>query len=374
MKIVADRDIPFLRGVLEPFAEVVYIAGREISGDHLKDADALLTRTRTYCNEKLLAGTAVKFIGTATIGHDHIDKEYCRLKGIQWTNAPGCNAYSVNQYVASALATLSVKHGIKLAERSIGVVGVGNVGSKVVKTAELFGMYVYLCDPPRAEDEGLCGFISLEGVIRESDIVTFHVPLTSHGRHPTFHMINDNLLSAMKPGTIVMNTSRGNVADGEALKRFSGRNGIVVLDVWENEPYIDRELLKTVSIATPHIAGYSADGKANATTMIVRELSRFFELPLLEWTAEDIPLPADKEVLIDCSSLSSEEVLVKAVLASYDVMRDDQALRKNPVNFEKLRSEYPLRREFQAYTLILKGSDTETERLCRKMGFKVKKI
>jgi erythronate-4-phosphate dehydrogenase len=375
MKIVADKDIPFLRGVLEPFAEVLYLPGREISGNHLKEADALLTRTRTICNEKLLGGSAVRFIGSATIGHDHIDKDYCSRQGIKWTNAPGCNASSVNQYVASALASLSMIHRFKLADMSIGIVGVGNVGSKVVKTAELFGMHVYLCDPPRADKEGQCGFISLDGIIRESDIITFHVPLTSHGQYPTFHMINEGLLSSLKPGTIIINTSRGNVADGESLKRYVGsrKDSLAVLDVWENEPYIDRELLGWVSIATPHIAGYSADGKANATTIIVRELSMHFGLPLNDWKVENIPVPEDTEIFIDCNAMSKEEVLAKAITASYDVMRDDRSLRMAPFNFEKLRSEYPLRREFQAYTLVLDGSDTETERLCRKTGFKVRK-
>lgn len=375
MKIVADKDIPFLRGVLEPFAEVLYLPGRDINRSHLKDADALLIRTRTICNEKLLRESHVSFIGSATIGHDHIDKDYCDRQGIKWTNAPGCNASSVNQYVASALTSLSLKHGFKLSDRSIGVVGVGNVGSKVVKTSELLGMHVYLCDPPRADDEGQCGFIALDGIIRESDIITFHVPLTSHGKYPTFHMINEDLLSSLKPGTIIINTSRGNVADGESLRRYSGsrRDCLTVLDVWENEPYIDRELLDRISIATPHIAGYSADGKANATTMIVRGLSMHFDLPLKEWKVENIPVPEDSEIFIDCNSISKEEVLAKAIIASYDVMRDDRSLRMSHFNFEKLRSEYPLRREFQAYTLALKGSGTETERLCRKMGFKVRK-
>ena len=373
MKIVADKDIPFLQGILEPFAEVVYLPGKDISRSHLSDADALLTRTRTICDEKLLDGTPVKFIGTATIGHDHIDTVYCESKGITWKNAPGCNASSVNQYVASALAALSLRHGFSLTERSLGVVGVGNVGSRVVRTAELLGMHVYLCDPPRVEKEGACGFISLDGIVRECDIITFHVPLASTGKYPTFHMINDYLLEKLKPGTIIINTSRGQVADNESLKRYSVKKFIFVLDVWENEPFIDRELLSMTDIATSHIAGYSADGKANATSMIVNELSRYFDLVLSDWKADGIPEPAVKEIFIDCSALSKEEIIDKSILGTYNVLIDDEALRRSPLNFEKLRSDYPLRREFEAYTLILKGADTETERLCRKIGFKVKK-
>jgi erythronate-4-phosphate dehydrogenase len=374
MKIIADRDIPFLKGVLEPFADVEYMPGKEISRNHLYDADALLTRTRTICNEKLLAGTAVKFIGTATIGYDHIDTEYCESKGIIWKNAPGCNSSSVNQYVASALATLSEKYGFDLSGRSMGVVGVGHVGSKVVRTAELLGMHVYLCDPPKVEKEGACGFISLEGIVRESDIISFHVPLTSTGKYPTFHMINDSFLEAVKPGTIIINTSRGSVSDNQGLKRFvAGRKGILVIDVWENEPFIDRELLCMADICTPHIAGYSADGKANATAAIVNELSLFFNLILNGWKPVNIPAPSNNEINIDCKKLSGEEVIRKAVIASYDIMRDDRALRRTPFNFEKLRAEYPVRREFPAYTIVTEGiAGKDTERLCRKMGFKVK--
>lgn len=373
MKIVADYKIPFLRGVLEPFADVVYVNGNKITNAHLKDADALITRTRTQCNEELLKGTSVQFIGTATIGYDHIDTQWCEDHGIVWKNAPGCNASSVNQYISSTLFNLADRFGFKLQDRVLGVVGVGNVGSKVVYTAEMSGLQVYLCDPPRVRSTGACGFISLEGILRECDIITFHVPLIFHGPDRTFHMIDEKLLSSVNPGTIIINTSRGEVADGKALKTALKKNLIsgLVLDVWENEPDIDNVLLGMCHQATPHIAGYSADGKATGTAMIIHELSRHFDLVLEEWEASGLPEPMQPFVKINCKDKSREEILKEAILHTYDVKEDDDRLRRNPADFEKLRGEYPPRREFKAYTLELENAEPEIKRTCRKLGFKV---
>jgi erythronate-4-phosphate dehydrogenase len=373
MKIVADDKIPFLKGVLEPFAEVIYIPGKAINNNILKNTDALLTRTRTHCDENLLKNTNVRFIGTATIGYDHIDVAWCEKQGIEWKNAPGCNASSVNQYIASTLVNLSEKFNFSLKNKALGVVGVGNVGSKVVHTAEMMGMRVYLCDPPRVMTEGACGFISLEGIIRECDILTFHVPLNQSGPNKTYHLIDDNLLNMVNPGTIIINTSRGEVADGKALKVAlrKGKIAGLVLDVWENEPEIDRELLNLCYQATPHIAGYSADGKARGTAMIIHELSRYFNLGLEDWETTDIPVPVNPEIRIDCSGISNEEVLNRAILSTYNVADDNRRLRENPADFEKQRGEYPPRREFKAYTLLLENGENEIKRICRKIGFKV---
>ena len=272
MKIVADQDIPFLRGILEPFIDVEYIKGNQISQKHLLDADALIIRTRTKCNANLLKGTGVKFIATATIGFDHIDTVWCEKNNIRWTNAAGCNAGSVYQYVASSLVVLSQKYGFNFQDRSVGIIGVGNVGRKIVKLGEWLGMRVILCDPPRSRIEGTCGYVSLEGVIRECDIITCHVPLNLVGHDQTYHLINERILQKVNPGTIIINTSRGEVVDNIALKnelKSRSRLQASVLDVWENEPLIDKELVELVDIVSPHIAGYSADGKANATAMTV---------------------------------------------------------------------------------------------------------
>jgi erythronate-4-phosphate dehydrogenase len=375
VNIIADKDIPFLHGVLEPYAEVSYLPGHEISGHHLKHADALLIRTRTVCDRKLLEHSGIRFIGTATIGHDHIDADYCESRGIVWKNAPGCNAGSVDQYMASSLVRLARKHGFSLRDKALGVVGVGHVGSRIVKTAELLGMHVYLCDPPRVEKEGLCGFISLEGILRECDIITFHVPLQWAGKHSTHHMINRDLLEHTVSDAIIINTSRGPVADTNALKSALSSCRILgtVADVWENEPAIDRELLGMADIATPHIAGYSADGKANGTAAIIHDISSFFQLGLDGWEVSELPPPVRPTVEIDCRGLGEEEVLSRAILAAYDVVEDDAGLRNDPSAFEALRASYAARREFHAFTLKLTGSWNELERKCRRMGFKVLK-
>jgi erythronate-4-phosphate dehydrogenase len=373
MKIVADDKIPFLRGVLEPFADIVYVPGRSINRDHLLDADALLTRTRTRCNESLLKDTNIRFIGTATIGTDHIDTGWCESRGIVWKNAPGCNASSVNQYIASALVLLAERFGFSLRDKTLGVVGVGNVGKKVVRTAELMGMRVYLCDPPRARSEGTCGFISLDGILRECDIITFHVPLNHEGVDKTYHLIDHDFLTRVNPGTFIINSSRGEVADSPALREALLQNKIggLVLDVWENEPDIDSELMHLCCLATPHIAGYSADGKARGTAMIIRELSRHFDLGIEDWEADDIPEPADPVIRIDCRGVADEAVIREAIYSTYRIAEDDRKLRDKPGEFEKQRGEYPPRREFDAYTLILESGDETLKKVCRQLGFKV---
>jgi erythronate-4-phosphate dehydrogenase len=370
--IIADDKIPFLKGVLEPCAEVIYMPGEEIRREHLAGADALLIRTRTRCNEELLHNTRIQFIGTATIGFDHIDTGYCESRGIEWKNAPGCNAGSVNQYVMSVLAHLSRSLGFSLKDRVLGVVGVGNVGTRVVTTAEQLGMRVYLCDPPRVRNEGICGFLSLEGIIRECDIITFHVPLNDETDR-TRHLIDRRLLESVNEGTVIINTSRGEVADGIALKEAldEGKIGGAVLDVWENEPLIDTGLLDRCVIGTPHIAGYSVDGKARGTAMIIQELSRHFGLGLNDWEPDELPVPPETAIRIPCNGLSEEEILLRAIEATYRVAEDDKRLRLSPSTFEMQRGNYPLRREFRAYNLDLADAGNTVKRIFRRMGFHV---
>jgi erythronate-4-phosphate dehydrogenase len=255
----------------------------------------------------------------------------------------------------------------------LGVVGVGNVGKKVVRTAEILNMRVYLNDPPRVRNEGICGFLSLDSIIRECDIITFHVPLSFEGPDKTFHSINESLLSGLNPGTILINSSRGEVVDTAALKkaRREGKVEEIVLDVWENEPDIDRELLSMATLATPHIAGYSADGKAKGTAMAVQALSRFFNLEIDDWEPEDIPLPGNTELTIDCHDLDVESALGEAILSTYRIGDDDERLRASVETFEKQRGTYPLRREFTAYTVRLKNEHSGIRQLMMKMGFRV---
>ena len=270
MKIVADKNVPFLEGVFEPYAEVVYLDGKEISRDVLMDADAMIIRTRTKCNAALLDGTSVKMIATATIGTDHIDLEYCREKGIKVHNAEGCNAGGVMQYVFSALYGVAARKAIKLDDMTMGIVGVGHVGSLVEKMARYLGFKVLLCDPPRAEAEGPDGFCSLDYLLTNSQIVTMHVPLDDTTRR----MADENFFAMMPTGSIFINASRGEVVDEEALIQDMPKFGAVVIDTWNGEPDINEELMDRVDIATPHIAGYSYQGKLNGTAASVQAVAR----------------------------------------------------------------------------------------------------
>lgn len=245
MKIIIDDKIPYIRGAFEPVAEVVYLPGAKTTPDVVKDADAIVTRTRTICNEHLLKDSTVKFIATATIGYDHIDTDYCDAAGIRWTNAPGCNSKSVEQYIASTLMVLAETKGWKLSEKTIGVVGVGNVGSKVARVCEILGMRVLLNDPPRERAEGSEGFVSLETIQREADIITLHVPLNMKGEDATFHLANDTFLNALVQKPVLINSCRGEVTETQAVKRALDKGLIsdFVCDCWEDEPDLDLELL-----------------------------------------------------------------------------------------------------------------------------------
>ena len=374
MKIVCDNKIPFLRGVFEPYAGVVYLPGSETTPGVVRDADAVITRTRTVCDAALLAGSSVQVVASATIGFDHIDTAWCEAHGILWRNAPGCNADSVRQYVAAALCTLARRHGLQLAGMTLGVVGVGHVGSRVAEAASLLGMKVLLCDPPRARREGGEAFVSLDEIIASSDIVTLHVPLSREGEDATWHLFDAARLATLRPDQFLINSSRGPVVDNAALqaalraKRLRG----AVLDVWEGEPEPDRELLALLDIATPHIAGYSADGKANGTMMSVRTVASVLGLPLTDWRPERIPAPAQPlSFTLDAAGKSRQEVLSEALLYTYDILADDRALRAHPERFEQLRGDYPVRREPTAFTLRLQGATPELAQTLSALGFRV---
>jgi len=372
MKIVADDKIPFLRGVLEQYADVVYLPGKKINLAAIKDADALLIRTRTKCNEEILEGSSVKFIGTATIGFDHIDTKYCERNGIFWTNAPGCNSSSVQQYITAALLKMSAEFRFGLKDKTIGIVGVGNVGSKVEKIARALGMKVLLNDPPRARKEGDRKFVLLGDILYNSDIVTVHVPLNIVGSDKTYHLFNDKSFKKMKKGAWFINSSRGEVTETAALKKTldSGKLAGAVIDVWENEPDIDLELMGKTFIATPHIAGYSTDGKSNGTAIVVNSLCRHFGLPLENWYPDNVPAPVQPAIIIDNKGKSDEDVAREAVLHTYNISEDDLKLRFSPSDFEKLRGDYPLRREFTSYSVSLKTEAKKTRKMLDGLGFK----
>ena len=374
MKIVCDNKIPFLKGVLEPYAEVIYLPGKETTAEVVKDADAIITRTRTACCESLLKDSAVKVIATATIGFDHIDTKWCEANGIIWRNAPGCNSWSVKQYISSVLEVLAEKHGFELEGRTLGVVGVGNVGSKVAAAARALGMRVLLNDPPRAREEGPEGFVSLDELMAESDIITLHVPLSKEGEDATWHLFDEERIAAMREDQLLINSSRGPVVDNKALKAALQKKSIAgaVLDVWEGEPELDRELIDLLDITTPHIAGYSADGKANGTMASVRTVSEILGLPLTDWTPSGVPAPEQElEFSIDAAGKTCAQVLKEAVLYTYDVREDSDKLRANPELFEKLRGDYQIRREPSAFSLKLKSGTAHEVEALEAIGFKV---
>ena len=355
-KILIDDKIPFIRGVFEPLAEVKYLNGSDINTENLRDIDALIVRTRTRCDKTLLENSAVKFIATATIGFDHIDTDFCHERGIFWTNAPGCNAASVQQYIASALFFLQKKKKINLSKTAIGVVGVGNVGKLVVEFCENIGMRVLQNDPPRQAAEKNNAFVSLAEIAETCDIISFHTPLNAN----TFHLADKKFFATLKKKPLIINTARGEIINTELIKNARKQNLIsgIVIDCWENEPNIDTELLSICDIATPHIAGYSADGKANATMACVRYISSRLGLGIDDWSVSEIPPPAQAMVR-HCGV----DTLQSAILHSYNIEEDFLKLKNNPDDFEFFRNYYPLRREFPAYFI------DENDELLEKIGF-----
>lgn len=340
MKIVADSKIPFLEGVFEPYAEVVYIDGRAITHDDVIDADALIIRTRTRCDASLLDGTGVRMIATATIGTDHIDLEYCRNNGIEVHNAEGCNAGGVMQYVFSAMYGVAARKSIKLDGCNIGIIGVGHVGSKVEAMARHLGFNVLRCDPPRAEAEGPEGFCSLEHLLANSQVVTMHVPLDETTRR----MAGEEFFMLMPPGAIFINASRGETVDDDALKKAIPKLGGVIIDTWNNEPDVDEQLLDMVDIATPHIAGYSYQGKQNGTASAVRAVAMHFGISQLYDFYPQSEEEDHEPLLLDLRGRKQGEVAA-VFQYNYPVFTDDFRFRMEPHKFEKLRSEYQYRRE-----------------------------
>ena len=340
MKIVADKNIPFLEGVFEPYAEVVYIDGSQILREDVLDADALIIRTRTKCNADLLDGTKVQMSSTATIGTDHIDLQYCAEKGIEVNNAEGCNAGGVMQYVFSALYGVAARKNIKLDNAKFGIIGVGNVGRKVEAMAKYLGFDVLRCDPPRAAVEGPEGFCSLEYLLANSQIVTMHTPLDETTRG----MADADFFMQLQPGAIFINASRGEVMDEAALKDIYPKLGAAIIDTWNNEPDVDEELIDMVDVATPHIAGYSYQGKQNGTALAVKAVAKHFGIKELYDFFPENDIPDHEPVLLDLKGKKQGEVAA-VFQYNYPIFTDDFRFRMEPNNFEKMRSNYQYRRE-----------------------------
>lgn len=335
MKIVADKKIPFLEGVFEPYGvEVVYKSGGDIGAADVRDADALVVRTRTRCDASLLDGSSVGLVATATIGFDHVDTQYCFDKGVEVVTAAGCNARGVAQYVMAALVALDVAPGAVL-----GVVGVGNVGGVVCRVARSLGYTVLMNDPPREARGDSGDFIGLDELIGRADVVTFHVPLDGSTRD----MVSAQLLSMVRPEAVIINSSRGEIMDQVALSDClkNGKVAHSVLDVWRNEPNIDRHLMALSTIATPHIAGYSLQGKAMGTAMVVRAVARRFGIAeLIGWYPYKQVTPTTERDNI------TWPMMIEGLKANYDILADSAALKQNPQDFELLRERYLYRNEF----------------------------
>ena len=370
MKIIADVNIPFIAECLEGIGQVITVSGRDISPQMVKDADALLVRSITKVNGELLSGSSVKFVATATIGIDHIDTEYLRHNNIGFASAPGSNANSVAEYIVCGLLNIEKKYSKPLAGSPIGVIGVGNVGTKVAAKCQALGMKVVLNDPPLARKTGEEKYRPLEELY-DCDFLTLHTPLTKTGEYKTYHLADEAFFDNLKNGATFINSSRGSVNDNNALKKAvkAGKFRGSILDVWENEPNIDCELLEAVDIATPHIAGYSYDGKIKGMIMVYEAMCRHFGLPIERNIEEFLPEPDVKD--IDATSLT----MLDTVAAVYDITADDKDMRQilaapdgeKGAFFDSLRKNYPCRREFQ--NTLINCDDTQKLQKLAGIGF-----
>lgn len=331
LNIIIEKNVPFVSGLLDPYANVRYLAPEDITPEAVRDADALIIRTRTRCDEGLLVRSRCKLIATATIGTDHINLDYCRRRGITVVNSPGCNAPAVAQYVFGSLMSVVNR---PLQSQTIGIVGVGHVGKIVERWARGLDMRVLRCDPPRQRAEGGDDWSDLGTVAREADIITLHTPLVRTGEDATYHLVDEAFLASLRRSPILINSARGPIFDTQAVikAKDSGLTGPLIVDCWEDEPYIDTELLRRCAVATPHIAGYSREGKIRASQTVLDAVTTFFMLPRVTVNEPLPPAPARK-------------VRISDVCDSFDPAPLTEALKNSPATFENQRNSYPLRKE-----------------------------
>lgn len=379
MKIICATNMPYAAEAFRTLGDVTVLEPHAITPERVRDADLLAIRSTTRINRALLEGSRVRFVGTATIGYDHMDVAYLDRAGITWCAAPGCNANSVSEYLVAALLCLGRRHGLMLAGTTLGVIGVGNVGSQVVHKAEALGMRVLQNDPPRHDASGDPVFRPLDSVLADSDIVTLHVPVTKTGPYPTVRMADRRFFEQMKPGAVVINTARGGVMDSDALLAAMSR-GIVshaVLDTWEGEPGFRPDVLAKADLGTPHIAGHSFEGKVMGTVMVYREACRFLGVRPT-WTPDALlPPPLVPEIRLDPLDRPEEVVLGDVVRRVYDIEADDRRLREiaerdsrgRSEGFEQLRTNYPIRREFRFTRVVLPAKCLALENKIRGLGF-----
>lgn len=367
LKIVAERSVPYIRGVVEKWGEVTYLPSSDFTPQSIRGADWLIVRSTTRCDRALLEGSSVQLITSATIGFDHIDTAFCQEAGIIWHNAPGCNAEAVAQYFAATIALLAVERGFDPRGKVLGIVGVGNVGKLVARNAQALGLRLLLNDPPRARAEGSDGFVSLEQIAEEADIIAFHVPLIKTGEDKTVHLLDEQFVSKLRRQPILINACRGAVTSTQALLKGlkSGKISATVMDCWEGEPSISQELLQMSWLATPHIAGFSAQGKANGARVSIQHGMAHFGLQLT-----DSHLLYPEPLAHPQLHLTSQAQLYEAILQTFDIRRVDQSLRANVTHFEELRRQYHYPYEPSQYQL-LKSEIVADEKAAKEIGFQI---
>lgn len=382
MNIVVDANVPAAQTCFGALGEVLRLPGREIDAAALREADALVVRSITRVDEALLAHAArLRFVGTCTIGTDHVDEPALAERGIAFASAPGCNADAVVDYVLGSLATLAERHGWRLTERRVGIVGVGNVGGRLLARLAAMGIDCLACDPPRVAAEGvegLAGFVELDTLIDECDVLCLHTPLVTEGPHPTRHLLDARRIEALAPGTVLLNAGRGDCVDGQALRERLAWQGDItaVLDVWEHEPAIDSGLADLAEIATPHVAGYSLDGKLRGTHRIYCALAQHVGLPAGLTLADLAPAPPVRHLLLG-AGLDPEEALRLCLRTVYDVRRDHDSLHREArrqgmaKGFDACRADYPLRREFSTLGIELRDKADEFASMLKGAGFRI---
>ncbi len=360
MQIIADEQIPLVAEAFASLGTVTQVPHRALTAALLAQtqAEVLLVRSVTSVDARLLANTAVRFVGTATIGTDHLDTDYLQQQGIHYASAPGCNAEAVAEYVLSALCVLATRQGFELPARTVGIVGYGNTGRALAAKLAVLGVQVLRNDPPLAQRHPeAAGFCDLDTLLKQADIISLHVPLTRQGPHPTYHLFDAERLSAMRPGSMLINTSRGSVVDNGALLTQLQQHHLraAVLDVWEGEPRPNPALLAAVTLGTPHIAGYSQLGKLRATAQLYQALGAFLEQPP-QWHLPPLP--------VQTLSFSDPPALEAVLGAAYDISADDRRLRamltlpeaERGAAFEQLRKSYPFRPEYSAFRVTARGA------------------
>ncbi len=373
MKILVDENMPYAQTLFSELGEVKAIPGRPIPTQELIDADALMVRSITKVNRSLLDNTKVKFVGTATAGFDHIDTQWLLESNIGFSSAPGCNAIAVVEYVFSALLLLAERDNFDLRDKTVGIIGVGNVGGRLFNRLSAWGVRTVLCDPPRAAKGDKENFVSLDAVLEQADILTFHTPLNTIGEYKTLHLMDESRLSHLREGTIIINASRGEVVDNQALLGLlkQGKKLSVVLDVWEPEPNLETELLDRVDIGTPHIAGYTLEGKARGTTQVYEAYCQFLGKTCRISLSSLLPKPDISSITLN--GKLTQQQLKRLVHLVYDVRRDDAALRvvaTIPGEFDKLRKHYQERREWSSLHVL--SDNEETVNQLNVLGFNAK--